>query len=92
MLRLTNEAQQVFTIITRQSGANGMRITPVSGMSPKKYALTPSTAPLAEDWVLVMGGARVFLDSETARALNSRVLDAAVDLHGALRFSLAPAA
>lgn len=88
MLRLTDEAQQVFTIITRQTGANGMRIAPLGGRSRRKYALTPSTVPLAQDWVLVMGDTRVFLDSKTARALNRQVLDAAMDLGGALRFSL----
>jgi Fe-S cluster assembly iron-binding protein IscA len=91
MLTLTeNAATAVKTIIARgaETETAGLRIygsdDPAQG-----FALTVAAAPETSDAIVDESGARVFLDTDAATALDNQVLDAEVDEAGAVHFALA---
>ena len=91
MLTMTDTAAEaVKTIVSRIPDATdgGVRIS--DDGETTGLALTLATAPEATDTVVDSHGARVFLDSSAAAALNEQVLDAHVTQDGGVSFELAP--
>ncbi|MEJ1155176.1 MULTISPECIES: Fe-S cluster assembly protein HesB [Microbacterium] len=92
MLTLTpTAAEAVKNIVSRvpQIDDGGVRIRDTGGESGFELSVTPT--PETEDTVVVTDGARVFLDSKAAVALDDRVLDAELAGDGSVRFALSAA-
>ncbi len=67
----------------------GLRITTTSADGDQDLILSAAPTPEAGDQVVETRGARVFLESGAAAALESEVLDAEVDQHGSVKFLVA---
>lgn len=98
MLTLTDNAIDVVKTLTEQAGEPaeaGLRISQqpreADGTEPS-LALAPAEHPHPGDQVVEAGGARLFLDSPAAAALDEQTLDAAVDEAGRVSFAVAPQA
>ncbi len=93
MLTLTNDAvSAIHTLTTRPDlpDQTGLRIASLAGEDGSaSFAVSVAAAPQPQDQVLEAEGARVFLDSEAAAALDEKALDAEVDEQGQVRFQLA---
>jgi iron-sulfur cluster assembly protein len=92
VLTLTENATLVIKSITGVEGAPegaGVRISQENPADPS-LAVTTTEAPLPGDQVVEDGGARVFLESNAAGALDDKILDAAVDEKGGVEFLLVP--
>jgi Fe-S cluster assembly iron-binding protein IscA len=84
MLGLTRESVRAIRELTEPESADGVRIHASSGRfspgSASSIQIEVADAPSVEDIVLEAEGARIYLDGETLRALDDKVLDA--DLTG----------
>jgi len=84
MLAITREAVRAVRELTEPESADGLRIYVGSSRFARANAPTilieVAEAPGVEDTVLEVEGARLYLDSETLRILDDKVLDA--DLTG----------
>jgi Fe-S cluster assembly iron-binding protein IscA len=84
MLGLTRESVRAIRELTEPESADGVRIHASSGRFSRANAssiqIEVADAPGVEDIVLEAEGARIYLDGETLRALDDKVLDA--DLTG----------
>jgi iron-sulfur cluster assembly protein len=92
VLTLTENATLVIKSITGVEGAPegaGVRISQENPADPA-LAVTTTESPAKGDQVLEEGGARVFLESNAAAALDDKILDAAVDDKGGVEFLLVP--
>lgn len=90
MLTMTTEARTaVASILTDANVADtgGVRIAD-DGSGAQGFALSITEQPEASDTVVEDSGTRVFLDEAAAVALDDKVLDAAPDAQGAVRFAL----
>lgn len=90
MLTMTNEARTAVESIVANANATttgGVRIAE-DGSGSNGFALSVTPEPQVDDTVVDDGGARVFLDEAAAAALDDKVLDAAPDDQGAVRFAL----
>jgi iron-sulfur cluster assembly protein len=67
----------------------GLRITITSTNGDQDLILSAAPTPEAGDQVVETRGARVFLESGAAAALESEVLDAEVDQQGSVKFLVA---
>jgi Fe-S cluster assembly iron-binding protein IscA len=94
MLVVTENARTIVKEITDTSAAeiNALRITTEAGVdaAPTALAITAVTAPEAGDQTIEESGATIHLDAAAAQELDDKVLDAAVDESGAVRFAIAP--
>lgn len=91
MLTMTDTAAEaVKTIVARIPDAadGGVRIS--DDGETTGFALTIAPAPEATDTVVDTDGARVFLDTTAAAALDGQVLDAQFTQDGRVSFELAP--
>jgi len=84
MLGITREAVRAVRELTEPESADGLRIYAGSGRFARGNApsiqIEVAEAPGVEDTVLEIEGARLYLDSETLRVLDDKVIDA--DLTG----------
>ena len=84
MLGITREAVTAVRELTEPESADGVRIHASSGRFARPHdeeiQIEVAEAPGVEDTVLEAEGARIYLDEETFRALDDKVLDA--DLTG----------
>lgn len=90
MLTLTDDARTaVASIVTGSDVADsgGIRIAD-DGTGAQGFALTVTARPENDDTVVEAEGARVFLDEAARLALDDKVLDAAPDERGSVRFAL----
>jgi iron-sulfur cluster assembly protein len=90
MLTMTDEARTAVESIVANANAadtGGVRIAE-DGSGANGFALSVTPEPQTADTVVDNGGARVFLDEAAAVALDDKVLDAAPDAEGAVRFAL----
>jgi iron-sulfur cluster assembly protein len=89
MLTLTDNAVAVIRNLTEQpqvpEGA-GLRIA--TDDTQGALMLTLAAEPMDGDEVRDEAGARVFLETEAARILDDKSLDAAVDASGAVQFAV----
>src|SRR5688500_7433845 len=89
MLTLTDNAVAVIRNLTEQpqvpEGA-GLRIA--TDTAQGALMLTLAAEPMDGDEVRDEAGARVFLETEAARILDDKSLDAAVDADGAVQFAV----
>jgi Fe-S cluster assembly iron-binding protein IscA len=96
MLVVTENARAIVKEITDSSAAeiNALRISTESALdaSPSALAITAVNAPEAGDQTIEEAGATIHLDAAAAQELDDKVLDAAVDESGAVRFAVAPQA
>ena len=91
MLVLTEKATDVIRAIVNRPelpGDAGLRISEAE--SAQGLAVTAAETPEEGDAVIEQSGARVFLESGAATALDDKVLDATVDSGGGVQFSIAP--
>jgi len=93
MLVLTEAAAEVVKSVTDTPQApdgTGLRITQAAEEPGGANALQLAAAaePGANDQVVEIAGARVFLDQGAAAYLEDKVLDAEVDTQGKVRFTL----
>lgn len=93
MLTLTPDAAEAVRQLVSGSpveSGGGIRIAP-GDPTPTGTPLqvTVAAEPEATDQTIEDGGARVFVDPDAADALDDRVLDAAVDDAGRVRFAIA---
>jgi len=89
MLTMTTEARTaVASILTDANIENGGVRIADDGSAAQGFALSITEQPEASDTVVEDGGTRVFLDEAAAVALDDKVLDAAPDAQGAVRFAL----
>ena len=91
MLGLTREAVRAIRELTEPESADGVRIHAGSRRFSRENApsiqIEVAESPGVEDTVLEADGARIYLDGETLRTLDDKVLDA--DLTGdELRFAI----
>ncbi|SBS73551.1 Fe-S cluster assembly protein HesB [uncultured Microbacterium sp.] len=92
MLTLTTDARTaVASIVSNAHVAEtgGVRIAD-DGTGAQGFALSITGQPETTDTVVDDAGARVFLDAAAAAVLDDKVLDAAPDENGAVRFELLP--
>ncbi len=90
MLTLTENAADVVKTITAQateSDEAGIRISHQESV-PGSLGLTAVESPQPGDQVLEDHGARIFLDTAAAEALDREVLDAVVDEAGSVQFGI----
>ncbi|WP_295013172.1 Fe-S cluster assembly protein HesB [uncultured Microbacterium sp.] len=96
MLTLTDNATAlVTTLVRRRTDAEsaGLRIHTSESHGPAgepRLAADVVVSPEADDKVVDLPGAPVFLEGEAAIVLDDKVLDANVDEEGAVSFSLLP--
>jgi len=91
MLVLTEQATQVIRAIVNRPELPddaGLRIADSGGA--QGLAVTTAQTPEEGDGVIEQSGARVFLESGAATALDDQVLDATVEPGGNVQFSIAP--
>jgi Fe-S cluster assembly iron-binding protein IscA len=90
MLTLTDDAVTVIRNLANQpdipKGA-GLRIA--TDTSAGALTLSMAEAPADGDEIIDSAGARLFLDSEAAKILDDKGLDAAVDEDGQVQFRVA---
>ncbi|GAA4491020.1 Fe-S cluster assembly protein HesB [Microbacterium panaciterrae] len=96
MLTLTDNATALVTTLVRRrtdtEGA-GLRIhtADTPGMTGEpRLAADVVVVPEADDQIIDLPGAPVFLEGEVAIVLDDKILDANVDEEGAVSFSLLP--
>ncbi|GAA3923717.1 Fe-S cluster assembly protein HesB [Microbacterium invictum] len=90
MLTMTTEARAAVESIVANANAadtGGVRIAE-DGTGANGFALSVTPEPQQDDTVVAEAGARIFLDETAAVALDDKVLDAAPDAEGAVRFAL----
>ena len=75
MLGITREAVRAVRELTEPESVDGVRIHADSGASAS-IQIEVAGAPGVEDTVLEAEGARIYLDGETLRELDDKVLDA----------------
>ena len=83
MVGITREAVRAVRELMEPESADGVRIYAGSGRFSRPNSpiqIEVAGAPDVEDIVLEVEGARIYLDGETLRALDDKVLDA--DLTG----------
>ncbi|GAA4723905.1 adhesin [Phytohabitans rumicis] len=89
MLTLTDNAVEVIRNLTDQpqvpEGA-GLRIA--TDATAGSLMLSLAAEPMEGDKVVDEAGARLFLESEAARILDDKALDANVDANGAVQFAV----
>jgi iron-sulfur cluster assembly protein len=89
MLTLTDNAVEVIRNLTDQpqvpEGA-GLRIA--TDATAGSLMLSLAAEPMEGDQVVDEAGARLFLESEAARILDDKALDANVDANGAVQFAV----
>lgn len=91
MLVITENATEVIRAIVDRPelpGDAGIRIADTG--SDQGLSVTAAELPEEGDAVIEHEGARVFLESTAATALDDKVLDAAVDPQGGVQFKIAP--
>jgi Fe-S cluster assembly iron-binding protein IscA len=93
VLTLTPDAAEAVRQLISDSpaeGGGGLRIAPGTP-SPAGTSLQVTVAeePEATDQTVEAEGARVFVDPDAAEVLDDKVLDAAVDDAGRVRFAIA---
>lgn len=94
MLTLTDNATMIVsTLVSRRTSdaEAGLRIhtTAETGADgAARFAVDVASAPESADAVIEASGARIFLEEQAAAALSDKVLDAAVDDHGAVSFAV----
>ena len=76
MLGITREAVRAVRELTEPESADGLRIHAGSPRFSREVQIEVAEAPGVEDTVLEVEGARLFLDGETLRVLDDKVLDA----------------
>lgn len=89
MLTLTENAQTIITGIVDGAQApqtGGLRIA--QDADGAGLGVTVAAAPEAEDQVVEVAGAKVFLDASAAVALDDKVLDAAASPDGRVDFAI----
>ena len=94
MLTLTENASTVVRTLVDQTGAAdeaGLRISQDAPDSPALHVI-PTETPQPGDRVVEEDGARVFLEEVAAVTLDDKILDAQVDDHGGVQFTIAPQA
>lgn len=89
MLTLTENATEIIKQINSQTEGeeSGLRISTASEQEAA-LAITPADQPQPGDQVVEQGGAKLFLESVAAQALDDKVLDAGVDTDGNVEFGL----
>jgi len=80
MLGITREAVRAVRELTEPESVDGLRIHAGSQRFSRVVQIEVAEAPGVEDTVLEVEGARIYLDGETLRVLDDKVLDA--DLTG----------
>jgi Fe-S cluster assembly iron-binding protein IscA len=91
VLQLTDTAAGVIRDVVKANAPSeewGVRIAAQGEDAPATLGLSVQEAPEVEDEVVEEQGARVFLETAAAAALEDKVLDAAVDETGEVRFVL----
>lgn len=93
MLALTDQAASIVTaIVTNQAEEEtaGLRIMQADSTHPEDaaFGLQIVPAPESTDGVVDTEGSPVYVDEAIADALDSKVLDAAVDEQGGVSFQL----
>lgn len=90
MLELTPTASTVIeTLVGRSADASSAGLRIDTGAAPNQFAVAVAPAPQPGDEVVETAGARVFLESSVAEALQSKVLDAQVTEQGGVTFAIA---
>ncbi len=93
MLTLTDDAVSAIRTLTTQTDLpdeTGLRIAATAeDDGAEALGLSVATGPQPDDQVVETHGARVYVDSAVAPALEDKALDAAVDDQGAAQFHLA---
>lgn len=89
MLTLTENATEIIKQINSQTEGedSGLRISTEPGQEAA-LAITPADQPQPGDQVVEQGGAKLFLESVAAEALDDKVLDAGLDTAGNVEFGL----
>ena len=91
MLALTNDAVTAIRSLTAQPDLpdeTGLRIAAAAAEEGPPLALSLSAGPQPGDQLVESDGARVYLDSGAAAALDDKALDADVSDQGEVRFQL----
>ena len=92
MLTLTHEAARAIRELTEPESADGVRIHAGSKRFSRDAApsiqVEVASWPGVEDTVLEVAGARLFLDPETLKALDDKILDADLTSGEETRFAL----
>ncbi|WP_345799809.1 Fe-S cluster assembly protein HesB [Microbacterium sp. AZCO] len=83
-------AEAVKKIVARMPDATDAGVRISDDGETVGFALTIADAPEASDTVVDTDGARVFLDTTAAAALDDQVLDARFTGEGQVSFELAP--
>jgi Fe-S cluster assembly iron-binding protein IscA len=96
MLAVTENARVIVKEITDMSAADitALRIStePTPDAAPSSLAITAVSTPESGDQTIEEAGATIHLDAGAAQELDDKILDAAVDESGSVRFSIAPQA
>jgi iron-sulfur cluster assembly protein len=89
MLTLTENATEIVKQINAQTEGeeSGLRIS-VETEQEAALAIAPAAQPEPGDQVVEQAGAKLFLESQAAQALDDKVLDAGVDSSGNVEFGL----
>ncbi len=88
MLTLTENASTIVKDIAEQiPEISGLRITSEAGDQPA-FEVAPANAPEPGDDTVEQDGATVFLDQAASEQLDNKVLDAALDQAGGVKFAL----
>ena len=96
MLAVTENARTIVKEITDSSAAEitALRITTdiAADAAQSSFAITAVATPEPGDPTIEEAGATIHLDAGAAQELDDKILDAAVDETGAVRFAIAPQA
>lgn len=88
MLTMTDEARDIIRMIPeerRYADTAGLRIARPEE-APRGFRVGPVNAPAEDDHVVILDGARVFLDPAAAAHLAGKQLDARFDSQGRVHF------
>ena len=88
MLTLTDSAVTVIRDLTERQEAPDRAGVRIAVEQSGSLAVSIAPAPLEGDKVLDESGARLFLDSEAAVALEHKALDAGIDPAGSVKFAV----
>ena len=88
MLTLTESAVTVIRDLTERQEAPDRAGVRIAAEQSGSLAIRIAPAPLEGDQVLDESGARLFLDSEAAVALEDKALDAGFDPQGSVKFAV----
>jgi iron-sulfur cluster assembly protein len=91
MLTLTNDAASAIRNLTTQPelpDETGLRIAASPAEAGPPLAISLSAGPQPGDQLVESDGARVYLDSDAAAALDDKALDADVSDQGEVRFQV----